>query len=216
MKLSDELAARAERARQNRPAATQTIMDEAERALRDSGILKQALAPGQAMPRFSLPNALGRSVDIEALLSQGPLVISFYRGAWCSYCNLELRALQRYLPRFEAYGARLVAISPQRPDNSLTQAEKEQLEFEILSDVGNVVARRFGLVFTLAEALRPLYAGHDLPAHNGDDSFELPLPATYVVAGDGTILASFVDADYQRRMDPEDILKALKARDVAA
>ncbi len=215
MRFSDELAERAQRARQNRPAVNQAAMDEAEQALRDSGILERALGPGQAVPRFSLPNAAGRTVSVEVLLAQGPLVISFYRGAWCAYCNLELRALQQALPQFEELGAGLVAISPQLPDKSLSQAEEHDLEFEILSDVGNRVARSFGLVFTLAEALRPLYAHHDLAGHNGDDSLELPLPATYVVDSNGTILASFVDADYQKRMDPEDILRALEARDVA-
>lgn len=111
-----------------------------------------------------------------------------------------------------ALGASLVAISPQTPDNSLSTAEKNKLEFEVLSDKSNAVARQFGLVFTLAEVLRPLYKqlGADLVAYNGDESYELPMPGTFVIARDGIIRLAFVDADYTHRLEPAVIMKSLR------
>jgi len=120
--------------------------------------------------------------------------------------------LQRTLPEIEALGAQLVTVSPQLPDNSLSTAEKLDLTFEVLSDVGNRVAREFGLVFTLPEEMRSIYQdfGIDLPAANGDESFELPMPATYVIDKSGIVRLAFVDIDYTRRLDPDDIIDALK------
>ncbi len=177
-----------------------------------SGIAEAAIGAGDEIPGFSLPGATGRTVSGAVLLASGPLVISFYRGSWCPYCNLELHALQQIAPEITALGARLVAISPNLPDTSLTSVEKHALTFEVLSDVGNTVARQFGLVFTLDEELRPLYRdfGIDLPGENGDDSYELPIPATYVVRPDGIVAAAYVNADYTRRMEPADILAALR------
>ncbi len=199
------------------PQETQAVMAEASEALENSDIINQALSAGDSLPTFSLPNATGNSVDIQTLLAQGPVVISFYRGGWCPYCNLELRALQQALPDIQQQGA-LVAISPQTPDNSLSTAEKGELTFEVLSDVGNVVARQFGLVFQLPDALRPVYEsfGVDLPAHNGDETFELPLAATYVVAPTGKIAHAFVNTDYKQRMEPSAIVAALEALSVSA
>lgn len=120
--------------------------------------------------------------------------------------------MQLALPEIEALGAQLVTVSPELPDKSLSTAEKNDLAFEVLSDLGNKVARDFGLVFSLAEELRPIYAsfGIDIPAYNGDDTFELPLPATYVIDTDGTIAHAFVDTDYTRRLEPAEIVEILK------
>ena len=120
--------------------------------------------------------------------------------------------MQLALPKIEALGAQLVTVSPELPDKSLSTAERNALAFEVLSDVGNKVARDFGLVFSLAEELRPIYAsfGIDIPAYNGDDTFELPMPATYVIGTDGTILHAFVDTDYTRRLEPAEIVEILK------
>jgi peroxiredoxin len=120
--------------------------------------------------------------------------------------------LQRALPEIEALDAKLVTVSPQLPDNSLSTAEKLELTFEVLSDVGNKVARKFGLVFTLPEEMRIIYQdfGIDLPVANGDESFELPIPATYVINKSGIIGLAFVNIDYTMRLDPEDIIAALK------
>ena len=120
--------------------------------------------------------------------------------------------MQLALPEIESLGANLVAISPQLPEKSLSTAEENKAAFEVLSDVGNRVAREFGLVFTLAESLRPLYKkfGADVSAANGDESYELPITATYVIAGDGTIVHAFVDTDYTKRLEPAEAVEVLK------
>ncbi len=120
--------------------------------------------------------------------------------------------MQLALPEIEALGAHLVAVAPELPDKSLSTAERNALAFEVLSDVGNKVVRDFGLVFSLAEELRPIYAsfGIDIPAYNGDDTFELPMPATYVIDTDGIIVHAFVDTDYTRRLEPAKIVEILK------
>ena len=162
-------------------------------------------------PNFVLPDATGNSVELRTLLQHGPVVLTFYRGGWCPYCNIELRALQSALPQIRGHHATLVAVSPQTPDQSLSTAEKNELEFPVLSDSGNKVAREYGIVFTLPEALRPIYEnfGIELPAHNGDESFDLPVPATYVIDGEGKVRYAFVNADYRQRAEPSDIVAAL-------
>lgn len=167
---------------------------------------------GDVAPGFELPDQLGRQVALSELLAAGPVVLNFYRGGWCPYCNLELNALKGVMPEIEAAGASLVAISPQVPDESLSTAEKYGLEFPVLSDVGNVVGRRYGLVFELTEALRPLYRsfGIDLEATNGNPSHELPVPGTFVIGSDGVIVSAYVDADYKNRMEPRDIVKVVE------
>ena len=195
------------------PTETAGTMGQATQDLIQSGIVDRSIAVGQAAPNFKLPNVTGHQIELQALLQQGPVVISFYRGQWCPYCNLELRALQQVLPEIQALGATLVAISPQTPDHSLSTVEKNELTFEVLSDVGNQVARDYGLVFQLPEQLRPIYQGFgiDLPAHNGDRTFELPIPATYVIGTHGLVIHGFVDPDYTQRLEPEEILNALQS-----
>ncbi|NEP11476.1 MAG: AhpC/TSA family protein [Symploca sp. SIO2C1] len=212
MTLTSALAQFKEQFQQNQPETVQATMAKATQDLIDTGIADQSLKTGDKMPPVSLPNATGQIVNVNQLLESGPVVISFYRGGWCPYCNLELKALQAKLPEIKALGASLVTISPETPDHSLSTTEKNALEFEVLSDVGNQVARAFGLVFTLSESVRPLYAqfGIDLPAYNGDDTFELPIPGTYVIAPDGKIVLAFADPDYTQRLEPTEIITALE------
>lgn len=212
MNLTQALADYRNQFRANRPQEVLTVMQKATEDLERSAIANQALTVGDQIPPVELPDAVGDRVSVQDFLAQGPVVISFYRGGWCPYCNLELRALQSTLPELTAMGAHLIAISPETPDNSLSTQEKNELTFQVLSDVGNQVARAFGLVFTLSETLRPLYSnfGIDIPAYNGDETFELPIPATYIVQPDGTIAHAFINADYTQRMDPQEILTALK------
>lgn len=160
-----------------------------------------------------MPNATGQIVSLAEVLTRGPVVLSFYRGGWCPYCNLELQALQRHLPEIREMGASLLAVSPQTPDNSLSTAEKHQLQFDVLSDQGDQVARTYGLVFTVPPELHSIYRqwGIDIPAWNGDESWELPLPATYVIDRGGIIRSAFVNLDYTQRMEPADILRELRA-----
>ena len=212
MAVMTELVALEQERRAKRPAELQAVMDQATDDLAASGMAGGFLQAGHVAPDFVLPDVLGNAVALADLRTQGPVVLSFYRGAWCPYCNLEVQLLQQALPDIQALGATLVAISPQTPDNSLSLAEKHGLVFPVLSDAGNAVARRFGLVFTVPEALRAVYdkLGIDIPAHNGDGSFELPVPGTYVVGRDGTIAFAYANVDYTRRVAVGDILAALR------
>ena len=211
MTLAKQLENQLTKAKANIPAEKLAVMAQATTELINSGIAEQTLQVGDTLPPINLPNALGKTVNTQDLLTEGALVISFYRGQWCPYCNLELRALQQALPEFKALGASLVAISPQTPDNSLSTTEKNELTFEVLSDVGNQVARQLGLVFQIPEQLRPIYQsfGIDLPEHNGDETFELPIAATYVINRDGKVVYAFVNPDYTQRAEPADILAAV-------
>ncbi len=194
------------------PREVLQTMQQATQSLKDAGIENNASKVGDKAPDFTLPNVKNEDIRLSDALKKGPVVLSFYRGGWCPYCNLELSALQQALPDIEATGAQLIAIAPQLPDHSLDSVQKHQLEFEVLSDVGNVVSRQYGLVFTLPESLRPIYEKFnlDIVAYNGDDSFELPMPATYVIAQNGDIIHAFVDADYTARMEPAEIVEVLK------
>jgi peroxiredoxin len=177
-----------------------------------SGAVEKALKEGAQAPDFTLPDALGNAVTLSHLLAQGPVVITFYRGEWCPFCNLALRAYQQVWPQLRALGASLVAISPQTPDHSLSTVEKKKLTFAVLSDVGNHVAHQFGLVFTIDEAVRPAcqQVGANLPTFNGDDSWELPMAGTFLIDQSGIVRLAFVNPDYTRRLDPSVIVARLK------
>lgn len=218
MGLTQDLAQLANQIKDKLPEEVKATMARAGADVAQLGIEDRSLKVGDSLPAFVLPNAVGETVEAHKLLKQGPLVIAFYRGGWCPYCNLELRALQQALPEIQAAGGTLVAIAPETPDNSLSTKEKQALTFEVLSDVGNVVAKQFGLVFSLPEYLRPVYKnlGIDVAAYNGDSTFELPVPATYVVDTAGTIVHAFVNVDYTQREDPEQIVTALKQLTIAA
>jgi peroxiredoxin len=196
----------------NVPAETMQLLQQAGQEIAALGIEQHALKTGDRCPDFSLNNGRGESITSRELLSNGPLIISFYRGAWCPYCNLEIKALAQSLAEIRAQGAELVAISPQTPEKAEQQSTELKLDFEVLSDSDNALARRFGLVFTLPAALRPVYQAWqiDIPAHNGDQRFELPVPATYVVDREGLIRYHFVDSDYSRRLEPASIIEQLK------
>jgi peroxiredoxin len=172
------------------------------------------LAVGERAPNFRLPNAAGEEVELASRLATGPVVLSFYRGEWCPYCNLELRALQAALPRFQGHGASLIAISPQSPDHSLSVAEKNELNFDVLSDVHQEAIRAFRVQFTVPADLQDLHRNvfhNDLSARTADGSWDLPVPATFVIDRGGIIRARYVSADYRTRMDPDDIEAALAA-----
>ncbi|MFF8367369.1 peroxiredoxin-like family protein [Streptomyces lydicus] len=216
MSLRDELAALAESFRTRHPevpAASREVMERAARDLAASGQAARALRTGDRAPGFRLPTATGGTVSLETLLDSGPVVLTFYRGAWCPYCNLALRALQQHHAGIAARGARLVAVSPQIPDESLTLAEKHSLDFDVLSDLGSDTAKQYGLAFDLPDDLAAVYDsfGFDLQHVNGGHSRTLPLPATYVIDRDGVIRWSFIDTDYTVRAEPADLLAALDA-----
>ena len=196
--LPDELAA--------------VMLDETEK-LTASGIVALAPKPGDVFDDFTLPNYLGENRSLASMRERGPVVVTFYRGGWCPYCNLELRAYQAVLPEIKAAGATLVAITPELPDASLSTSEKNELEFDVLTDANADYARKLGLVFTLPETLRPIYRdlGIHVEQHNGAGQFDLPLAATIVVDTDGTIASAFVDADYTSRAEPTHVVEVLQS-----
>ncbi len=181
------------------------------RQLVTSGAAENALREGAQAPDFTLPDTRGNAVSLSHLLRQGPVVVTFFRGQWCPYCHLALRAYQQAVPQLQAGRATLVAISPQTPEHNKTLAEKLALTFALLSDEGNQVARAYGLVFTIDKALRRahLRVGADLPVFNGTDAWDLPMAATFLVSRRGTVHLAFVDPDFTRRLDPSVIVARL-------
>jgi peroxiredoxin len=194
------------------------MMDTATAALRATGIEDRALRVGDAAPALQLPDALGHPFGLAGAWQRGPLVIVFYRGGWCPYCNLELRAWQEQLAALQHMGGSLVAISPQTPDHSLSTAEKNALLFPVLSDSALQAANAFGIGFTLPPQLMALYSsvGNQLPELNGNGQWVLPIPATYVIGRDGRIAFAHIEVDYRERAEPEEVLAVVhKLRDEA-
>ena len=209
-KIAEYDAAKAKRVP---PEVLQTMAD-ATSQLEGLGIVDRSLKAGDRIPDFTLPNHLGQERRIGELLADSVLVLNFYRGGWCPYCNMELHALQQALPDIRASGANLIAISPELPDKAIDTQARHALEFEVLSEDGNNVSEAFGLTFELPEQLRPIYTsiGIDIPAFNGDESFVLPVPASYVVDRDGIIRHHFVNVDYTQRLEPDDLLQVLRGQ----
>ena len=163
---------------------------------------------GDTLPTFTLPNALGRQVSSSELLSQGPILITFYRGSWCPFCNVALRSLQSHLDDFKAKNVTVIAITPELPDTSISTKEKHDLKFEVLSDVGNVYAEKLGLLFQQPDELRPFYNdnGIDLKKRNGDDSFTVPVPATLLVDAKGLVRNAYLEPDWTKRLETSEAL----------
>tara|TARA_R110002049_G_scaffold79613_3_gene202662 strand:+ start:7986 stop:9482 length:1497 start_codon:yes stop_codon:yes gene_type:complete len=178
----------------------------------NSDILSKAKNVGDIAPNFTLKNALGESVTLEDYLKKGPVVLTWYRGGWCPYCNLTLNQLQQELSNFKASGANLLALTPELPDESISTKEKHHLEFEVLSDISNKVAKDYGIVFQLTDDVANIYnKSFELNKHNGDASNELPLAATYIINEEGKIEYAFLDTDYRNRAEPSEITAFLKA-----
>jgi peroxiredoxin len=197
------------------PRSVIEVMHRATAELIASGAASRARKAGDIAPSFLLKDPEGNVVSSEELLKKGPLVVSFYRGVWCPYCNMELQALEAAKPEFDKYGASLVAISPQTAPNSRKSVRQNKLTFPILSDVKGNVGEAFGLRFHLQDYLVELYKSlkNDLPTFNDDPSWTLPMPARYVIGQDGTILYSEVNPDYTRRPDPEEMIPVLQRAD---
>lgn len=202
----------------NVPPSVIETMHRATAALIASGAAGRAKKAGDKAPLFTLKDPEGNPVSSADLLQRGPLVLSFYRGVWCPYCNMELQALEAARPDFAALGATLVAISPQTAPNSRKSVRQNGLGFPILSDAKGEVGAAFGLRFELPDYLVELYKSlkNDLPAFNDDPSWTLPMPARYVIGQDGTILYAEVNPDYTRRPEPADMLPVLRAARAAA
>lgn len=179
--------------------------------LRAAGLERNALKPGDLAPDFTLPDATGKTVKLSERLKDGPVVLKFYRGGWCPYCNLELRAYQKALPELAAVGAQLIAVSPESPDNSLSTKEKNALAFSIVTDHGGGIAGEYRLAFKLSPELEAIYRarGRDLGEWNEGD-WTLPVPGTFVIGRDRRVALAHVDADYRSRLEPSEAIAAVR------
>jgi peroxiredoxin len=194
------------------PRSVIETMHRATAELIASGAAFRAKKVGDKAPSFSLKDPEGNIVCSADLLKKGPLIVSFYRGVWCPYCNMELQALEAAKPEFDKHGVSVVAISPQTAPNSRKSVRQNKLSFPILSDAKGEVGAAFGLRFQLPDYLIELYKGlkNDLPSFNDDPSWTLPMPGRYVIGQDGTIFYAEVNPDYTRRPEPEDMIPALE------
>ena len=190
---------------------TARVFKEGIESVMESGVLDNALKVGDVASNFKLINALGETVDLYEYLKKGKVVLTWYRGGWCPYCNITLQQLQQELPNFKTNGARLIALTPELPDKSLSTSEKHDLKFEVLSDVGNKVAKEYGIVFKLTNEVAEIYNRFfSIVDFNGDASNELPLAATYIIDQEGKIIYAFLDADYRNRAEPSELTEVLK------
>jgi len=213
MSLQDKLDAfRADFEGKKAPPEVVAVMHKATADLIASGQAERTLKVGARAPIFALPNAHGELVRSADLLARGPLVLTFYRGIWCPYCNMDLQAIEAAAGEVRALGASLVAISPQTAPNRRRSERENALSFPILSDHGNSVANEFGLRFRLLDDLIAVYKGfgNDLTVGNGEDSWTLPMPARYVIGTDSVIAYAEVNPDYTRRPDPSELLPVLR------
>jgi peroxiredoxin len=216
--LSEQLEAYRAGWRERVPADRQALMDRHVAHLAASGIDRSAKQVGDRAPDIRLRDQHGEMFDVATLLAKGPVVVTFYRGGWCPFCNLELKAYQAVLPRIAEAGASMVAISPEKPDDTVNTAEKNALGFPVLSDVGQTVGKAFGVVYAFTDEVRQVYDGFklDIPSKNGTpDDWSLPLSATYVIGRDGVILFADTRVDYRERTDPLDVLRVLEHRAAA-
>lgn len=211
MPLNDQLDSLTAKLRAMVPAERLAVVDHAAEELGQSGMAGRALKVGDHAPAFELPDGDGMLWRSEDLLRVGPLVTVFYRGRWCAYCNAQLCALQEIHPQIAEAGASLVAISPQTQKHSYMTRDMHKLRFPVLSDQGNQVAHKFGLVYRLSPEMQAMYESimTKLPGYNGDQSWELPLAATYVVQKDRKISYARVDADWRKRPEPEELLQVV-------
>ena len=213
MSLTTELVNVGVNFRKVAPPQIVEIIDKSSKGFQESYDPKSAIQVGQSLPSFQLKNAVGEDVNSADLLAQGPLLISFYRGEWCPYCNLALVALQKNVDIFKSKGVTLVAISPELPSQSLTTQEKHALKFPVLSDVGNMFAKKLGILFpqpkTMTAVFEPLHV--DLKTRNGDDSLEVPITAVFLVDGKGIVRNAFVEPDHTKRLEPAVALEWIDA-----
>lgn len=177
----------------------------------NSGILDKAINVGDYAPEFNLVNAIGKYISLYDQLEKGPVVLVWYRGGWCPYCNLQLQHIQMKLAEIHQAGGQVIAISPELPDKTMTTKERHMLDFQVLSDTNNKVADRYKLAYSVPDYVVDHYdLSFKLNDHNGDSENRLPLAVTYVIAKNGIVEYAFLDADYKNRATPEEIITVLK------
>lgn len=213
MSLAEEVEAFTAKGMANPNPERAAIYGKAAEAVAATDILESALGEGDAAPMFTLPDANGEPVSLADSLAAGPVIISFYRGAWCPYCNLELNALQREVASAADAGVTLLAISPNTPDVSTELVGKHALTFPVLSDLENVVAKQFNLVYAMEEGLVEYYQGigRNIDEMNGSEVWELPVPATYVIDQQGVIRYAYVDLNHRVRAEPSEVVAVAAA-----
>ena len=211
--FQERLAKRKEDEEKNMAPQFLKIMHDATRNLKNSGIEKGVVKPGTPFPNFSLHDTNNQLFDLQGFLKSGALVISFYRGFWCPYCNIDLANLNHYLPEIENLGARLIAISPEKPEYSKKIIAMQKLKFDILWDQGNNLADELGIKFTLPDKLKALYRDSfstNLKLYHGDDDWALPMPARFIVDRNNEIRYAESSPDYTKRPDPDEMIEVLK------
>ncbi|KAJ5910488.1 hypothetical protein N7504_005131 [Penicillium tannophilum] len=209
MALTAELSTTYNQFLETAPKEVSEVITEAVANFKSTYDSAKAIQPGTTFPKFQLSDATGQKVTLDDLLGKGAILVSFYRGEWCPFCNLELRALQSHLDEFHKKGVTLVAISPELPDQSLSTSEKLSLKFPVLSDVDNKLAKQLGLLFPQPKAMQTVFDtfGVDWKQRYGNDDLEVPVPATFLVDKKGIVRNSFVNPEYQHRLDPETALQ---------
>lgn len=212
MTLQDQLDAVRAQELQKSPPHVRRIREEAFDHLVSTGVSDRILEAGDRAPDFELEDIRGDRLSLKDLCRSGPVILNFFRGGWCPFCSLELRAYQSIIESIEDVGAALVAISPETPEQLREAVAENEISFPVLSDRDNETARSYGLVYALPEALRQVYEGFglDLPHRQGNDRFELPIPATYLVDTDQRIRRAYANLDQTRRAEPEDFLQGLR------
>lgn len=210
--LGDKLAARKAEFAKQASEELRTLFANGVQQVAETGIVEQAKQVGDAAPSGELRSSDEKAVELSSLWSDGPVVLVWYRGGWCPYCNLQLEAMQGATATLERLGAKVVALTPELPPKAAATKEKLRVGFQILSDPGNELARKFGLVFKLPTEVAKVYKEMvKLEEYNGDDSYELPLSAVYVIDTQGVIRYAFLDTDYTKRAEPADIVAAVKS-----
>lgn len=210
--LAQELEIKRKSIYESMPQATTEAFDRQIEELRAAHFTEKSIRKGDQAPDFRLKDAGNKEVQLTRLLQKGPVVLSFYRGGWCPYCNLELRALQLALPEIRMSGAELITVTPESSDNSISTIEKNELTFQVLTDPDNLTGKSYGLVFEFPAYLIETYKTFDvdLSSHNNSDRHELPVPATYVIRRDSTVEYAYINEDYTKRADIDEIIECLK------
>lgn len=193
------------------PSEAVATMHQATNDLENSGIAEKILKVGDKAPEFTLKNQNGKDISSTELLKKGALIVTFYRGVWCPYCNTDLAYLKRFKEKFEEKGATMVSLSPQIPENNAKIVEQQRLNYDLLSDKGNEVAHQFGLRWTMVDPLKSLYQSFniDLPTFNGEDSWTLPVPARFIIGQNGIIKYAEFSIDYTKRPNPDVLIDKL-------
>lgn len=210
MSLKQQLIDREKNALLNRPKEIANIMNEATLDLKKTGIEEEAKSVGDVFDNATLLDLESNDVDLYKVLDGKPAIISFYRGSWCPYCNLELRAYEQLLGKKENEDVLMIAISPEKPDVTSVEQDVSKLNFTVLSDIGNELAKKLRIMFSLPTSIQNLY-GNKVSASTGTPDYSLPLPSTYVIDGNHKIIKAWIDANYTKRAEPSEVLDTYRS-----